>query len=78
MIGASHPQAVELAGPRASAAMLAALPLLGLALGAAMGADPIGALTGSLAGLALGAAGIVLDALGILWMVRIVAAAARR
>ncbi|MDR1999093.1 MAG: type II secretion system F family protein [Frankiaceae bacterium] len=74
---ARRAQSVELAGPRASALMLAALPVLGLVLGVAMGADPIGALTGSVAGAALGVVGIALDLCGVAWMLRIIAAAAR-
>lgn len=69
---------VALAGPRASAIMLAALPLFGVLLGVAIGADPIGAVTASASGAALGIAGVLLDLLGVLWMLRIIAGARRR
>ena len=67
----------QLAGPRASARLLAGLPLLGLALGAAMGADPIGTLLGGPAGLGLLAFGLALEAGGVLWTQRIVRSALR-
>ena len=38
--------AAQLAGPRATAALLARLPLAGVAIGAALGADPVGFLLG--------------------------------
>ncbi len=67
----------QLAGSRASTALLAALPLLGLALGAAMGADPLGLLLGTPAGVALLAIGAALEAAGLLWVRRIIVAARR-
>lgn len=64
---------VELAGIRATILLLAALPLFGLALGLALGADPLGTLlhrpVGRI-GLTLGAA---LDLAGLLWTDRLVA-----
>jgi tight adherence protein B len=67
---ARHRRAVEvvLAGPRASAAVLTGLPLLGLALGATMGADPVHFLLATPPGTIAGCAGILLDAGGVLWM----------
>ncbi|VEI13155.1 type II secretion system F family protein [Trueperella bialowiezensis] len=66
---------VALAGPLASARMLAALPLFGLALGWAMGADPLGfLLTTPLGWLAL-VAGLAFEAAGIVWTMRLVAQA---
>jgi tight adherence protein B len=61
-----------LSGPRASAVLLAGLPVVGLGLGAAMGADPLGFLLGTPAGRGTCCAGVVLDALGLLWVRRIV------
>lgn len=63
---------VALAGPRASAAVLAALPLLGVGLGVAMGADPLGVLAAPGAGRALACAGVLLDLAGLWWMRRLV------
>jgi tight adherence protein B len=69
---------VALAGPRASAALLAGLPVLGLALGSAMGARPLGFLTGPDAGRVVCAVGVGLDMLGVLWIRRILDRAQRR
>jgi tight adherence protein B len=62
----------ELAGPRATARMLAALPLLGLALAAAMGAEPLRFLLGTPLGLACLTGGVALDLLGLAWTSRLV------
>ena len=59
--------AAQLAGPRATARLLAGLPVVGVALGAGLGADPLGFLLGTTAGFACLAAGGVLVALGLLW-----------
>lgn len=67
-----------LAGPRASAAVLTGLPLLGIGLGAAMGARPWDFLLGSPAGRVVCCVGVVLDAAGVLWMRRILRRAERR
>ncbi|MCU1656335.1 MAG: hypothetical protein JWO57_991 [Pseudonocardiales bacterium] len=56
-----------LAGPRASAGLLAGLPLLGIGLGAAMGAQPLPMLVGTPAGRLLCFVGVLLDAAGVLW-----------
>jgi tight adherence protein B len=68
-----HRHTVEtvLAGPRASALLLAGLPLVGIALGAAMGARPLSVLTGTVGGQLLCLAGVVLDVAGLLWMRRL-------
>lgn len=66
----------ELAGPRATAAMLALLPLAGLALAAGLGADPLGVLLHTPAGLFCLVAGVALDVLGLRWTARLVARAA--
>lgn len=63
--------AVALAGPRSSATVVAGLPVLGLCLGSAMGADPFGFLTATPAGRLVCAIGVVLDLSGIAWMARI-------
>ena len=68
---------VALAGPRSSAAVLAGLPALGLLLGAAMGGRPLAFLVGSPAGVGVGAAGLLLDLLGLWWMRRILRWASR-
>lgn len=63
----------QLAAPRASARMLALLPLFGIALGLAMGADPLHWLLGSPLGLLSLAIGAALIALGLWWTGRIAA-----
>lgn len=70
--------AALLAGPRATAGLLALLPLVGLALGGAMGAHPIHVLTTSPIGEVALAVGAGLDGAGVLWTARIVRAAERR
>ncbi len=57
-----------LAGPRATARVLVLLPVLGLLVGAAIGARPWEVLTGGGVGSALGAAGLVLAAAGQAWV----------
>lgn len=64
-----------LAGPRASAGLLATLPLFGLALGLAMGARPQAVLLGSPGGRLLLLAGVGLDVLGVGWTARLAARA---
>ena len=63
--------AAQLAGPRATAVLLAMLPLLGLAMGSALGADPLGLLLGTPLGLALLGSGLALEVLGLRWTARI-------
>ena len=65
----------QLAGARATARLLAALPFLGTFLGFGLGVDPFGFWFGSLAGFGCLGAGVVLDALGVLWMRRLARAA---
>ncbi|MFJ9631424.1 type II secretion system F family protein [Streptomyces sp. NPDC101175] len=62
----------QLAGARATAAMLAGLPVLGLLLGAAMGADPLRVLLHSAAGVGCLVVGGLLEGLGMWWALRIV------
>jgi tight adherence protein B len=59
--------ALQLAGPRATARLLAVLPALGLAMAAALGAKPWQFLFGSLPGLLCLCLGASLDALGLWW-----------
>ncbi|MFJ9818803.1 type II secretion system F family protein [Streptomyces sp. NPDC101151] len=62
----------QLAGARATALLLAALPVLGLLLGSAMGADPLRVLLHSGAGLGCLVAGAVFEGAGMWWAARIV------
>lgn len=62
-----------MAGPRATAMVLAGLPLVGLGLGQLMGAQPIGVLLGSPLGSVLLVVGTGLGAAGLLWSDAIVA-----
>ncbi|MFC6239495.1 type II secretion system F family protein [Longivirga aurantiaca] len=63
-----------LAEPRATAVVLAALPVVGLGLGAGLGADPFAWLLRTGPGLAVLAAGVALELVGVLWSWRIVTA----
>ena len=65
-----------LAGPRATAVLLAALPLAGLALAGLLGADPAHVLLGTPAGWVCVVLGVGLDGLGLLWARRIASSAA--
>jgi tight adherence protein B len=67
----------QLAGPRATAALLAVLPVLGLAAGAAMGARPLDFLFGTWPGAVCLLAAVALDALGLWWAARITRGAER-
>jgi len=61
----------QLAGPRATARVLAGLPAVGLMLGTSLGASPVDWLIGTPWGLAILAAGLVLEALGLFWTSRL-------
>ncbi|MFF2044482.1 type II secretion system F family protein [Kitasatospora sp. NPDC058170] len=65
----------ELAGPRTTISVLAVLPAAGLVLGVALGARPVDVLLHTTAGLGCLAAGVALEAVGLVWMARIVRAA---
>jgi len=65
----------ELAGPRATAAMLAILPVGGLVLAAGLGADPVRVLLHTPVGWVCLTAGLGLDAVGLAWTSRLVARA---
>jgi tight adherence protein B len=60
-----------LAGTRSTARLLAGLPLFGTALGYGIGAAPVAYLTGSVLGWCCLFAGLVLAALGLLWVERL-------
>ncbi|WP_444664710.1 type II secretion system F family protein [Cellulomonas sp. CW35] len=66
-----------LAGPRATARVLGWLPVLGVGLGALLGADPLAVLLGGGLGSVAGVAGVVLLLVGRGWTRRLVARAAR-
>jgi tight adherence protein B len=63
--------------PRASALLLAALPVLGLAMGSGIGADPWGVLTTTGVGQVLLVVGVGLELAGIAWSGRLVRRAVR-
>jgi tight adherence protein B len=64
-----------LAAPRATAAVMTALPAVGLLLGAALGADPLAVLAGTTAGRASLVLGVAFWATGRWWIRRLVALA---
>jgi tight adherence protein B len=65
----------ELAGPRSTAVLLALLPVFGLALGAALGANPFQVLLHTTSGLVCLGVGAVLEYAGLAWTARIARAA---
>lgn len=67
--------ALQLAGPRATARLLAGLPILGLGMAAALGARPLTFLFGTLPGALCLILGVGLDVLGLWWTARLAAAA---
>ncbi|MFW3170159.1 type II secretion system F family protein [Geodermatophilus sp. CPCC 206100] len=73
---ARHRQRLDLrsatAGARASTVLLAALPLLGLAMGGGIGADPWRVLTTTGTGQVLLVAGVALEVAGVAWSARLV------
>lgn len=66
-----------LAGPRATARVLGWLPLLGVALGTVLGADPVGVLLGGGLGTTAGVAGVLLLVAGRRWTAALLTRAAR-
>lgn len=60
-------RSLALAGPIASARLLAAMPLVGLCLGVLVGADPVGQLLGGGLGTAAGGAGVLAAGAGAAW-----------
>jgi tight adherence protein B len=67
----------QLATTRATAALLATLPLLALILASLLGADLIGVLLGTWVGISCLVLGCVLTALGCWWVMRQVASVRR-
>jgi tight adherence protein B len=65
----------RLAGPRSTAAVLAGLPLLGLALGQAVGAVPLHVLCHTEVGQVLLVSGTAAACVGVLWSARLVSGA---
>ncbi|MGI5349703.1 type II secretion system F family protein [Streptomyces sp. CA-250714] len=65
----------QLAGPRSTALVLALLPVFGLAMGAAMEADPLWILLHTPAGFLCLAVGLLLEWAGLFWVARIVRSA---
>ncbi|MGI5126941.1 type II secretion system F family protein [Pseudonocardia sp. CA-107938] len=68
----------QLAGPRATAAVLTCLPVLGLGLGQLLGANPLQVLRSGLIGQALVVVGVGLAAAGATWSERIMSRAVPR
>ena len=68
----------EVAAVRASARLLAGLPLLGLVIGQWIGAEPLGWLTGSWVGRGVLLAGVALQMLGMAWLRHMVSATRER
>ncbi|MBX6383365.1 MAG: type II secretion system F family protein [Microbispora sp.] len=64
--------AAQLAGPRATARMLAGLPVLGLLMAAGLGMNPLAFLVGGPAGIACLVIGLALDAAGVWWTHKLV------
>jgi tight adherence protein B len=67
----------QLAGPRATAVLLSGLPVLGMAMGAALGADPLALLRRPSMALVVLLPGLLLEVAGLLWTARITRRAAR-
>jgi tight adherence protein B len=66
--------AVEAAPARATARLMAFLPLIGIVLGTTLGADPIRVLTGTTIGVACWGSGLALACVGVWWIERLVRA----
>ena len=69
--------AAQLAGARSTGALLAVLPVVGMGMGAAVGAEPVSVLLGRPMGQVALVIGVGLEAAGVLWTARIVAGAER-
>lgn len=70
-------RSAAMAGPRATARLLAWLPAFGVVLGAAVGADPVGVLLDGRGGTALLLAAALLSWSGRRWSARLLAVAAQ-
>ncbi len=66
-----------LGGARSTARLFAVLPVLGIALGSGMDADPVGVLTGTPAGAWTLCAGVFLAVTGLVWVERLADGATR-
>lgn len=66
----------QLAGPRATAVLLAGLPVVGLAMGSALGADPVTLLRQPSMALVVLIPGLLLEVAGLFWTARITRRAA--
>ncbi len=66
-----------MAGPRATVLVLAGLPLMGLAMGSAVGVHPLDFLLHTPVGWGCLVVGLALEAVGIGWVHRMVAKAER-
>jgi tight adherence protein B len=64
-----------LAGARSTSTLLAVLPLLGIGLGAGMGAHPVTILLAQPRGQTALVIGVMLEVLGVLWTRRIIVSA---
>jgi tight adherence protein B len=62
----------DLAGVRAGGWLLGALPVFGLVLGGVLGARPLAVIFGTRIGGVVCLAGLLLDALGVLWLRRMI------
>lgn len=62
----------QLAGPRTTAVLLAALPAFGVVLGTALGAEPLRVLLHTPVGLGCLLLGVALECVGLFWTARIV------
>lgn len=71
MVALERLRSSQLSGPRSTAALLAVLPVLGLAMGVAMGAQPWHVLTATGPGQLALLLGVALDLLGVVWTVRL-------
>jgi tight adherence protein B len=76
---AEHRRAVRaaLAGPRATARLLAVLPFVGLGLGSALGSNPVAVLVGTPWGLGCLLTGLGLELAGLRWTARLARQAER-
>lgn len=72
---AASARKVALAGPQTSAQMIAWMPLIGLVLGSALGAEPLGFLLGTWGGRGVLGLACILEIAGIVWVRRLSAAA---
>jgi tight adherence protein B len=77
---ARHAKTVQarMAGPRTTATILAALPLIGIALGQSTGASPLHVLAHTGIGQAMLVLGALLISAGLLWTAKLTTQAARR